>query len=458
MFDLKNNRINGFSRIGLTLVLPFILIAVSYVVYKLFFIPDPVVKGIEAFELLPLEKTVRLQGENLKSIEIIAYQSGNIVELLKESPEIGDKMFSLEIKPKELKLKNGPAVIIINASAGIMKEVKYEIEATVDTVPPTLEILRSPSLVHRGGGGFVWLRAKDADSVYIKLDDKKFMAFPSSDSEFQTEQGGIQETDLNDLSGRPRKRKAKNYQILFPVPYDIQEESIFYVIAKDNAGNQNVKALPTRLKMKDYKVSSITIDRSFIDKVVSPLLNETNISDPEGSFKKVNEEWRRDSSMKLVEMSRKSRPEMMWEGRFLQLRNSKVMALYGDERTYMYEGKAISKSVHLGYDLASFSHAPVEAANTGIVRFADDLSIYGNTVIIDHGLGLMSLYGHLSTIMVSEGQSIKKGDIIAKTGATGLAGGDHLHYGILIQGYEVSPLYWWDSNWIRINVLDRMRF
>jgi murein DD-endopeptidase MepM/ murein hydrolase activator NlpD len=134
------------------------------------------------------------------------------------------------------------------------------------------------------------------------------------------------------------------------------------------------------------------------------------------------------------------------------------MAVYGDERTYLYDDKEISRSVHLGFDLASFSNAPVEAANTGIVRFADDLSIYGNTVIIDHGLGLMSLYGHLSTIVVKEGQAIKKGDIIAKTGATGLAGGDHLHFGILIHGYEVSPLYWWDAKWIKTSVLDRMSF
>jgi murein DD-endopeptidase MepM/ murein hydrolase activator NlpD len=192
--------------------------------------------------------------------------------------------------------------------------------------------------------------------------------------------------------------------------------------------------------------------------VVSPLLNEMNITDPEGSFKKVNEEWRKDSSMKLIEISRKTEPKMMWEGRFLQLKNSKVMAVYGDARTYLYDDKAISRSVHLGYDLASFSNAPVEAANTGIVRFADDLSIYGNTIIIDHGLGLMSLYGHLSVMMVKEGQAIKKGDIIAKTGATGLAGGDHLHFGILIHGYEVSPLYWWDANWIKTSVLDRMSF
>jgi murein DD-endopeptidase MepM/ murein hydrolase activator NlpD len=158
----------------------------------------------------------------------------------------------------------------------------------------------------------------------------------------------------------------------------------------------------------------------------------------------------------LIDISRKTESSMLWKDSFIQLSNSKVMARYGDKRTYRYKDKVISKSVHLGYDLASYSHAPVAASNSGFVRFAGDLSIYGNTIIIDHGLGLMSLYGHLSIITVKEGQQVEKGDIIAKTGSTGLAGGDHLHFGILVQGYEVSPLYWWDQHWIQVNILDTL--
>ncbi len=134
------------------------------------------------------------------------------------------------------------------------------------------------------------------------------------------------------------------------------------------------------------------------------------------------------------------------------------MARYGEKRAYHFEGEKISKSVHLGYDLASFANAPVEAANTGTVLFAGDLGIYGNTVIIDHGLGLMSIYGHLSMMMVSDNQPVKKGEIIAKSGATGLAGGDHLHFGILVHGYEVSPLYWWDPKWIDVNITEYLNY
>ncbi len=205
-------------------------------------------------------------------------------------------------------------------------------------------------------------------------------------------------------------------------------------------------------------MSSINIEEHFINSVVSPLLNEINLSEPESAFKKINEELRKDSLERLINITKKTEPKIIWKERFLQLRNSKVMATYGDERTYLYNGKKISKSVHLGYDLASFAHASVEASNTGIARFTGNLGIYGNTIIIDHGLGLMSLYGHLSEIMVTEGQVLKKGEIIAKTGATGFAGGDHLHFGILIHGFEVSPLYWWDSQWIKVNIIDYLSY
>jgi murein DD-endopeptidase MepM/ murein hydrolase activator NlpD len=229
---------------------------------------------------------------------------------------------------------------------------------------------------------------------------------------------------------------------------------VFHAVAKDIAGNQNVQGLHIPIKTTAYRWSSINIDDAFINTVASSLLNETSVSDHEAAFKKVNEELRAKALEKLADIAKETDSRILWKGAFLQLKNSKVMAIYGDKRTYLYKGKTVSHSVHLGYDLASNAHSPVEAANSGIVRFAGDLSIYGNTVVIDHGMGLMSLYGHLSVINTSEGQKVSKGDIIGKTGSTGLAGGDHLHFGILMHGYEISPLFWWDSHWIKVNVLD----
>jgi murein DD-endopeptidase MepM/ murein hydrolase activator NlpD len=459
MHTLVKSSHSGFGRIGLILVLPFVILVIAYGAYKLFFVPDPVITGVDDFKILSAHKSVRLGSENVRSIDISIYQEGKEVNLLKDSPEMGEKVYTLEVKPRDIGLKDGRAIITVKAEAGILKKLQYDVETVIDTVPPTLEVVKAPFNVYRGSGGFAVLRASDEDSVFIKLvdkaqsgKDKTFKAFRvPSDTDVMTDSTGGDQEDSVENTG---EGAGTAYYAFFPAPYDISDGSMFYAVASDSAGNQSIRAVPTTLKMKKYKSSRITIDDSFINRVVAPLLNETNISDGAAAFKKVNEEWRGQSVGHLIDISEKTEPGMLWDGRFLQLKNSKVMATYGDKRTYRYKGKDISKAVHLGYDLASHAKAPVQAANDGIVRFADNLGIYGYTVIVDHGLGLMSLYGHLSTIAVDEGKEVAKGQIIGKTGATGLAGGDHLHFGILMHGYEISPLYWWDSNWIRNNVLE----
>lgn len=440
-FQKSSGRFRG---LGLILFLALIILAIAYGAYMLFFIPPPVIEGKEEFNYISASKTVTLQGRNISSINISLTQDGRRIELLRDSPEYDEKVYSLQIKPKELGLADGPATVIIKARSGILKSIEYKISSLIDTVPPDLEVLKAPPVIYRGSGAFAILRARDAKSVFIKLKEHVFRAFEAP--------SGI-EPELTISS----KEVAKTYFVFFPAPFSIKE-GVFYAVAEDIAGNQRVLTLPTRLRPKKYRRSSINISDSFINTVISPMLGSTDITDPVSAFKKVNEEWRADVHKKITQIAHKTETEIFWKGRFLQLRNSKVMATYGDERTYYYKGKPISRSVHLGYDLASVANAPVEAANTGIVRFAGDLGIYGNTVIIDHGMGLMSLYGHLSMIMAREGQAVKKGDVIGQTGSTGLAGGDHLHFGILIHGYEVSPLYWWYPHWIKVNVLDYMEY
>ncbi|MEN8183163.1 MAG: M23 family metallopeptidase, partial [Myxococcota bacterium] len=125
---------------------------------------------------------------------------------------------------------------------------------------------------------------------------------------------------------------------------------------------------------------------------------------------------------------------------------------FAEERTYLVEGREVSKAIHYGYDLASLSHAAIVAANRGRVLFAGDLGIYGQTVILDHGGGLTSLYGHLSDIDVAEGDLLEKGEELGRSGTTGLAGGDHLHFAVQVGGVYVDPLEWWDGKWVREHV------
>jgi len=136
----------------------------------------------------------------------------------------------------------------------------------------------------------------------------------------------------------------------------------------------------------------------------------------------------------------------------LRMKEAAPMALFGDRRTYTHHRQKIGESIHLGVDLASTAHAPIEAANSGVVVFSGNLGIYGNAVIIDHGLGIFSLYAHMSELKAVEGRQVAKGDVIGTSGETGFAGGDHLHFSILVGGRFVDPVEWWDPHWITDNV------
>jgi murein DD-endopeptidase MepM/ murein hydrolase activator NlpD len=155
-------------------------------------------------------------------------------------------------------------------------------------------------------------------------------------------------------------------------------------------------------------------------------------------------------------VTKKASPSILWKGAFTQLSNSKVEANFADLRTYVYKGEAIDTAYHVGYDLSVTKRYPVEAANSGAVVLAEDLGIYGNTVILDHGLGLFTLYSHLSAIDVKVGDRIAPKQILGRTGETGLAGGDHLHYGVYLHGVAVLPVEWWDGKWINDNIAPKL--
>jgi len=158
----------------------------------------------------------------------------------------------------------------------------------------------------------------------------------------------------------------------------------------------------------------------------------------------------------LMDLARQSRPEFLWSKAFVPMQNGKVMAGFADERTYRYQGREVDRQTHLGYDLAATRRAPVPAANDGIVVLARYFGIYGNAILIDHGCGLMSLYGHLSTMAATPGQKVARGDIIGQTGETGLAGGDHLHFAVLLNGLPVNPVEWWDRHWIQDRIARKL--
>src|SRR6185295_13687804 len=184
---------------------------------------------------------------------------------------------------------------------------------------------------------------------------------------------------------------------------------------------------------------------------------QANAADKVAAFVKINSELRRMNAEKIAALAKKTSPQMQWHGVFQPLVNSAVESSFADQRTYFYQDKEIDRQVHLGFDLARTVNVAVLASTAGTVVYASDLGIYGNCVILDHGMGVQSLYAHLASFDVKVGDQVKKDQSLGRSGMTGLAGGDHLHFSMLVQGHPVNAVEWWDAHWIGDRIVRKIR-
>jgi murein DD-endopeptidase MepM/ murein hydrolase activator NlpD len=128
-------------------------------------------------------------------------------------------------------------------------------------------------------------------------------------------------------------------------------------------------------------------------------------------------------------------PRWLGDGAFIQPNEGKVFPNFGQRRIY----NDAPRSTHAGVDIAAPQGDPIRAANAGKVVLASHLYLSGNAVIIDHGLGVFSFYGHMSKLLVKRGQAVGKGDIIGKCGTTGRSTGPHLHWAVRVFDSRVDP-------------------
>ena len=247
---------------------------------------------------------------------------------------------------------------------------------------------------------------------------------------------------------------------LFAYPYNMDPKTPAHIIARDDAGNETVSSFSYEVTPEKFRKGKINLSDSFMERVVPPILSHNPDLRDQGNllqnYLMINRRLRMIESQLLVAYSEKTAPEFLWTKPFLRFPHSKVEAHFADYRTYYYNGQVVDHEVHLGYDLASTAHAPIPAANSGVVVFAHYFGIYGNAILIDHGCGLQTLYGHLSSFAVKPGEHVARGQIIGHTGETGLAGGDHLHFSVLLDGVFVDPLEWWDPHWIKDRITNKL--
>jgi murein DD-endopeptidase MepM/ murein hydrolase activator NlpD len=260
--------------------------------------------------------------------------------------------------------------------------------------------------------------------------------------------------------GRPVPGGAAGLRFaLYALPFDYADRAAIRLVAEDDAGNRAETAFVDRLVERPASSATLRVDDGFLERVVPEILARSGLPDTGdrlADYLAINGELRRRNAAELAALVATSSAEPLWRRPFLPMPNAQVMSPFADHRTYLYDSREVDRQVHLGYDLASVRRAEVPAGNDGRVALARYFGIYGNAVVIDHGAGLMSLYGHLSSIAVAEGDEVQRGQIIGRTGETGLAGGDHLHFTVLVGGVPVDAREWWDGRWIETRIAGRL--
>jgi murein DD-endopeptidase MepM/ murein hydrolase activator NlpD len=388
----------------------------------------------------PITLVLRAARGGVQSVDIRLNQGGTRVNVSQQAfpaPAASEQRVQLVVQGGQLGLREGAANLEVRARDGFWRPIRVDdrmianVPVTIDFTPPTLEVLASTRYLSRGGGALVAVRAKGAARVGVNVGDLFFPGFPA----------GAPDTGL--------------HAVLSALPWNLPPNSPVTATAQDEAGNAVSRALAVDIRPRRFPMDTIEVGEQFLASKMPELLPERGQIPPDQllqAFLVVNRDKRKEGEEMKRRLAQKSKPSPLFEGAFLQPRNTKVFSNFAETRTYRYKGQDVDTQVHLGYDLASLKNSPIPAANSGVVVYAAPLTIYGNTVVVDHGWGLQTLYGHLSSIDVKEGDDVKKGQSLGRSGATGLALGDHLHFEVLIQGVSVTPVEWWDGKWIRDHV------
>jgi murein DD-endopeptidase MepM/ murein hydrolase activator NlpD len=383
-----------------------------------------------------LQVVVTAARGNVAGAEVRVVQNGKPVSVFKQDTPLGPRAeLPVAFETAPLGLREGPATIEVWSRDDFWRPLARgtrmvaSAPVTIDLTPPKLDVLGATRYVSPGGAALVAFRATDAVRTDVTVGARTFPSHPYGPPE-------------------------KNARIaLIALPYDYTTSMPMTITARDEADNVASRAVPGELKPRAFPRDTIKLTEAFLQAKVPELLPQRPPSQPliEG-FLIINRDQRKQAEAEKLKVGEHTAEQPLWQGPFVQPRNTKVFSNFAETRTYLYDGRNVDTQVHYGYDLASTRQSPVPAANAGVVAFAGPLTIYGNAVIVDHGLGLQTLYAHLSSIDVKQGDQVKKGQELGRTGTTGLAVGDHLHFEVLVSGVSVTPLEWWDAKWIRDRV------
>jgi len=451
---LKSKKINLKAWL-LTIVFMIIFLPLAWLLFIRMEGEAPSVKLLPQKSAIGISQTIQIHVSDIKSgikqVRLICLQDKKETVLFeRDFSSAGflkggtDHTSDVDVlfEPAKLGIKDGRAVLHLAAGDfswrkfGKGNRTEIQKQVIIDSVAPEADILSRSHNIAQGGSALAIYRLSEPCIESGVQVGKNF--FPGHAGYFSNPDIFLSFFALNHTQGKDTR---------------------IFVRAVDAAGNNTQAGLPYYIKGKTFKKDRLNIsDRFLALKMPEFKLSDSEDTgiDPVEKFLKINRGLREANFKTILKISQNTENQLFWKGAFSRLPGSARRAGFADHREYLYNGRVIDQQVHMGIDLASVKRAAVPASNSGRVVFCSPLGIYGKAVILDHGFGLFSMYAHLSRIDVKKGQVLAKGDILGKTGRTGMAGGDHLHFGMMIHNTFVNPVEWWDSAWIKNNVMTKI--
>ncbi len=330
-------------------------------------------------------------------------------------------------------LHDGPARLILEAKSGgvFHGTTRWERDVNVVTQPPLVSADSSQHYLYLGMADLATMNITGPyTSAGVRVGNQTFRAWPMP-------------------GGKP------GLFSLFAFAWNMPPDTVPLVYASNGDGNDVTTPLTVIFPKKEqpvYTQHEIQVSDQFMQKVLGEL-DPNGTGDPIARFVKINTEMRQANNKTLSDLRLKTADSFLWSQTFTRQAHSQAEATFADVRSYIYHGKKIDQQVHLGYDLAVTQHVGVQASNDGRVVWAAPLGIYGNCIVVDHGYGLQTIYGHLSRIDVHVGDTVKRSQIMGLSGMTGMAGGDHIHFAMQLDGVQIDPKEWWDPHWIKDHIV-----
>ena len=375
----------------------------------------------------------------VRSLHVYVEQNGNRYQAFEatqpsKSPE-ATLTFTAGIKTTP-QLQAGKAKLIAEATSNdlLRKTARVERDLTVVTQPPMLNVDSEQHYLYLGMADLATFNVSgDWSNAGVRVGDETFRAWPMP-------------------GGKP------GLFSLYAFAWNMSPDKVPVVYASNAAGNDVTSPLVVIFPKREqphYSTHDLQVSDAFMQKVINEL-DPNGMGDPVTRFVKINSEMRRANNQTLSDLRFKTADRFLWSRPFIRQPHSQAESNFADVRNYIYHGKKIDQQVHLGYDLAVTQHVGVQASNDGKIVYAAPLGIYGNCIVVDHGYGLQTIYGHLSRIDVHEGDMVKQGQVMGLSGMTGMAGGDHIHFAMQLDGVQIDPKEWWDQHWIKDHIAKRV--